>query len=191
MRLRQYREYKTYPKLRVLRTEPEPKQNPFNGFITLIFIAVIIASVYFQSDEQTENEPLEKFVETVLKDSTGKKDRFIIGEIPKEIISEIGTFATKSIKGFKYSITADDIRHIQRKHGVGNEKQKNQRGVKLKDYQHIIKTLYTPDKITQSEILKSGANTVKFKKNEYTLLAAISNRKKTITVLTFYIKTKP
>ena len=191
---RKLKEHAKPVELTPLRTPEKGQSEPFKGFITLILISTLLItglSIYFNNDG---DEKLEEFIEEALNDTTGKKARHIIGGIPNELATRIGVYAERDIKGYTFSIVADAVRHIEKKHGSKNEKSRDQKGVSLKDYKELINTLYYPEIIEPVKQTNSGAKQLKFirkDKRKYIVIVQLSNKKKALDVNTFYIKKPP
>lgn len=190
---RKLKEQKQPVQLIPLRTLETEKHTPIKSFVTLILVllTLIIAFSIFSSDEEKETETLEEFVERVKKEKPNKPERFLIGSLPDELILKINDITKQSVEDFNFSIISEKIIHIERKHGVRNEKQKDQFVVKLTDYKELVKTLYHPDRIERAENAKNGAKQLKFIRldgRKYVVFVQLSNRKKALDINTFYIK---
>ncbi len=193
MGLRQLKKYRPQAELRVLKKEAE--QTIFKPwFIVLLITGLIGAGIIYNAKKQDKPETLEQYVEKVLNEKQAKK-RFVISKIPQKLVKEIGAFTTKTVKGFNYIIMPKAIEHISKKHGYGNEYHKKQEGIGINDYKYLKHALTKPDSLSRGYNTRKGERTVKFFKfagdNAYIVIAVVSTKKKNISVITYFIKTKP
>lgn len=98
------------------------------------------------------------------------------------------------VGGYKTVLDAEKIKHIHKKHGVGIENNKNQRGVTAKDVARIPDILVDYDNVTLSKTAR-GLEALMFEKaidgEVFTYVAEVRSGKKHLATTTMYIKKKP
>lgn len=98
------------------------------------------------------------------------------------------------VGGYKTVLDSEKLRHIHKKHGGGNERNKNQRAVTANDITHIPDILTSYDKVTLSKTDR-GLEALMFEKaiqgEVFTYVAEVRNGKKQLAATTMYIRKKP
>jgi len=189
MGLRKLKEYRKAPQMRILKYEAEEKTKFPPWMIVVLMIALIGGISFFvNQSENADDETLEEFVEKA-KENKSEKRYYQLAKIPYELVEQLNEITDKDLKGFSFSITTDAIRHIEKKHNEENERVKGQKGITLQDYSIIADILLHPDFISNEENAKNGAQTLRFTKSNHTIITQVFTKKKTISVVTYYIKT--
>ena len=98
------------------------------------------------------------------------------------------------VSGYKTVLDASALKHIDKKHGVGKEKDKNQRAVTEADIASIPSILASYDNVTLSKT-ERGLDALKFVKKIdgeiFTYVAEVRGGRKQLAATTLHIKKKP
>ncbi len=187
MGLRKLKEYRKAPQMRVLKYEPEEKTK-FLPWMVVLMIVLVGSALFVVNISGNSDETLEEFVENA-KENKSEKRYYKLAKIPYELVEQLKEITGRDLKGFSFSITTDAIRHIEKKHNEENERIKEQKGITLQDYSIMADILLHPDFISKEENAKNGAQTLRFTRNTHTVITQIFTKRKTISVVTYYIKT--
>ena len=115
---------------------------------------------------------------------------------PLEIGSAEKWFAIKQatgldVGGYKTVLDAEKLKHIHNTHGIGNERDKNQRAITANDIAKIPDILNSYDNVTRS-ITNRGLDAIKFEKTingeVFTYVAEVRTGKEHLAPSTMYIK---
>lgn len=112
-----------------------------------------------------------------------------IGLLTSEEITTIEKLIGVRLDGYDLTLSRSAIGHIERGHGVANETERTQRGVRTKDYARLVQVLAAPDKTSKG----SEPNTVVFSRRidgelYVAVFEALGTKRKALTLKTFYIK---
>lgn len=141
--------------------------------------------------KETRNKISDLYRKAVISDSSAKPVE--IGKVSEKTAKEIKNLGF-DVAGYSHNLDFSGVRHAIKRHGQGNEKDKNQMPVIESDFLKIPEILETYDKVSYGGKSKIGKDVLKYEK-EYSdgtrfYVEEIRTGKKTLTIETMYIHKK-
>lgn len=138
----------------------------------------------------TDKEKLNKFVNTVL--THGQKSLVMhLGIVNTDEAKAIKKFTGYDVNGYEHVWRGNDVRHVQKRHGVNTETANNQIGLSLDEMVDALKVISAPDKIERGSINKDGPS-IRYIKAEnggqLTIVEVVKNKHKTLDIKTMWKK---
>lgn len=138
----------------------------------------------------TDKEKLNKFVNTVL--THGQKALVMhLGIVNTDEAKAIKKFTGYDVNGYEHVWRGNDVRHVQKRHGVNTETANNQIGLSLDEMVDALKVISAPDKIERGSINKDGPS-IRYIKAEnggqLTIVEVVKNKHKTLDIKTMWKK---
>lgn len=138
----------------------------------------------------TDKEKLNKFVNTVL--THGQKSLVMhLGIVNADEAKAIKKFTGYDVNGYEHVWRGNDVRHVQKRHGVNTETANNQIGLSLDEMVDALKVISAPDKIERGSINKDGPS-IRYIKAEnggqLTIVEVVKNKHKTLDIKTMWKK---
>lgn len=138
----------------------------------------------------TDKEKLNKFVNTVL--THGQKSLVMhLGIVNTDEAKAIKKFTGYDVNGYEHVWRGNDVRHVQKRHGVNTETANNQIGLSLDEMVDALKVISAPDKIERGSINKDGPS-IRYIKAEnggqLTTVEVVKNKHKTLDIKTMWKK---
>lgn len=138
----------------------------------------------------TDKEKLNKFVNTVL--THGQKSLVMhLGIVNTDEAKAIKKFTGYDVNGYEHVWRGNDVRHVQKRHGVNTETANNQIGLSLDEMVDALKVISAPDKIERGSINKDGPSIryIKADNNgQLTIVEVVRSKRKTLDIKTMWKK---
>ena len=136
-------------------------------------------------------EKLRNFVSVALKNK-GKKLRVTLGKVSKEEAAAIKKATGLDVEGYVHIWSSNDVRHVFRRHGVGNENQEDQIGLTPEDIVEAVQVIQSPHKIEIGSPSNEGLPSIRYIKKQpdgtITVAEVVRDVKKTLSIKTMWKK---
>lgn len=136
-------------------------------------------------------EKLRNFVSVALKNK-GKKLRVTLGKVSEEEAAAIKKATGLDVEGYVHIWSSNDVRHVFRRHGVGNENQEDQIGLTPEDIVEAVQVIQSPHKIEIGSPSNEGLPSIRYIKKQpdgtITVAEVVRDAKKTLSIKTMWKK---
>ncbi|WP_288946714.1 LPD38 domain-containing protein [uncultured Megasphaera sp.] len=136
-------------------------------------------------------EKLRNFVSVALKNK-GKKLRVTLGKVSKEEAAAIKKATGLDVEGYVHIWSSNDVRHVFRRHGVGNENEEDQIGLTPEDIVEAVQVIQSPHKIEIGSPSNEGLPSIRYIKKQpdgtITVAEVVRDAKKTLSIKTMWKK---
>lgn len=113
-------------------------------------------------------------------------------DIPSQVLQKVAENTGLNVAGYKATFDNSSVGHVMNRHGIGNEKDKNQVPMTLNDFGYEVYVMSAPDLIEPTHRTDSGLDAVLFSKviggNNYVIVKELRTRRKHLATTTMYIK---
>jgi len=143
-------------------------------------------------NKETIKKELRSLVKRVKSGAFSNRDMVDFGRITKTHADKIKRNTGIKVHGYRRVIFASEVKHIIRKHGRGNEKQKNQIGVTTTDL-ISLPDLFSGVSSIRLEKTKDGLRAIKHvrnSKNNIFIVEVVRTGRKQLAIKTMYKKRK-
>jgi len=131
------------------------------------------------------------YVNVVLA-NPGKKLRLKLGKVSVSEAKVIRTSTGLDVEGYEHVWKSNDVRHIEKRHGIGNEKQAGQIGLSKEEIVEAIYAIKNPNKIEKGTPTNNGEPSIRFVQNTgnnyYTAVEVVRDASKTLSIKTIWKK---
>ena len=121
-----------------------------------------------------------------------KKLILILGEVSDSYAEKVFNETSIDIKEYTQIWRSNDIKHVVKRHGIGNEKNPVQKGLGVEDIIAALEVIRTPEKIEKGSTTNSGEPSIRFIKNysdgEFTVVEVVRESNKTLSIKTMWKK---
>lgn len=131
-----------------------------------------------------------RYAQRVLRDDG--EDEYLpalrpIGLLTSGEVERIEQLLGRRLDGYDLRLTPSAVRHVEKQHGVGNERDQAQRAVEPADYAQLIAVLAAPDSVEAGD----GAAVVftrRLQGQTYVAIFEVLGKRRSLSLKTFYIK---
>ncbi len=113
-------------------------------------------------------------------------------DMPTQVLQRVAENTGFNVAGYKATFDNSSVGHVMNRHGIGNEKDKNQLPMTLNDFSYEVYVMSAPDLIEPTHKTDSGLDAVLFSKviggNNYVIVKELRTRRKHLATTTMYIK---
>ncbi len=153
-----------------------------------------IASIKTSSrfDVATNTDDIMEFIKSSINRYITGRTLFI-GKLQDHTINKIKSDTGIDVSDYSLALHSDDLKHIIKRHGEGNENREDQLPVTTNSINDIVKTIVFPDSVSKEIDDSSGVISLVFRKNTtqgITTVTVASRKKKAIILKSAWINKK-